>query len=201
MANEDGEKGMKPYWTGKRVRLRGIEPDDAQYHYDLNHQRGVDRNQEMVHVPSSMARVQKWVNGAAETGYKDGDAFLFEIESLDTGDIVGTIDTHHMDARVGVLSYGIAVHADHRRKGYASDAICMVLRYYFLERRYQKANVGVFSFNADSICLHERLGFQLEGRQRRTTYTAGEFHDMLWYGMTVEEFRELHPDYLYDVDG
>lgn len=191
---------MKPYWEGRRVRLRAMEPDDAQYHYELNRQRGVDRNQEMVHVPSSMARVRKWVNEAAETGYRDGDAFTFQIESLETGELVGTIDTHHMDPRVGVLSYGIAVHERHRRKGYASDAICLLLRYYFLERRYQKANVGVFSFNDDSIRLHERLGFQLEGRQRRTTYTAGEFHDMLWYGMTVEEFRDLHPEYLYGIN-
>lgn len=191
---------MNAYWEGRRVRVRAIEPADAQYHFDLNRQLWVDRNQEMVHAPSSMARVQKWVNEAAEQGYKDGDAFLFEIESLETGELVGTIDMHHMDARVGVLSYGIAIHADHRRKGYASDAVCLVLRYYFLERRYQKANVGVFSYNEESIRLHERLGFQLEGRQRRTTYTAGEFHDMLWFGMTVEEFRDLHPEFVYGVE-
>jgi RimJ/RimL family protein N-acetyltransferase len=197
---DGGDEGMKPYWSGKRVRLRAIEPEDAQYHFDLNQQRGVDRNQEQIFPPSSLARVRKWTSEAAEVGFKDGDAFLFEIESLETGSTVGSIDMHHMDARVGVLSYGISIHEDHRRKGYASDAICLVLRYYFLERRYQKANIGVFSFNEDSIRLHERLGFQLEGRQRRTTYTAGEFYDMLWYGMTVEEFRELHPEYLYGIE-
>lgn len=190
---------MRPYWEGKRVRLRAMEPEDAQYHYDLNRQRGVDRNQEMVHVPSSLARIRKWVGEAAETGYRDGDQFTFQIEALETGEIVGTIDTHHNDARVGVLSYGIAILAGHRRKGYASDAICLVLRYYFLERRYQKVNVNVYSYNEDSMRLHERLGFTLEGRQRRSNFTAGEFHDTLWYGMTVEEFRDLHPEYLYGI--
>ena len=38
--------------------------------------------------------------------------------------------------------------------------------------------------------LHERLGFQAEGRIRRTAYTAGAHHDALIYGMTAEEFRE-----------
>jgi len=189
----------KPYWVGKVVRLRGIEPHDAEYHFALNQQRGVDRNQDQVFPPGSLARTRKWAEAASEVGFKDGDAFLFEIESLATGEVVGSIDMHDMNARVGVLSYGIAIHEDHRRKGYASDAVCLVLRYYFLERRYQKANVGVFSFNQGSMTLHERLGFKLEGRQRRTTYTAGEFHDMLWYGMTVEEFCDLHPDYLYEL--
>lgn len=191
---------MNRYWEGKRVRLRATERGDAQFHFDLNRQLWVDRNQEIVHVPSSMARIEKWVSEAAEQGYTDGDAFSFKIESLETGELVGAIDTHHMDPRVGVLSYGIAVHEDHRRKGYAADAVCLVLRYYFLERRYQKANVGVFSYNVDSVRLHEKLGFRLEGRQRRTTFTAGEFHDMLWFGMTVEEFRDLHPDYVYGIE-
>lgn len=189
---------MTPYWEGKRVRLRAIEPDDAQYHFDLNQQRRVDRNQGQVHPPSSMARIRSWVTDTAEAGFKD-DAFLFEIESLGSGQLVGTIDTHHMDPRVGVLSYGIAIHEGHRRMGYASDAICLVLRYYFLERRYHKANVGVFSFNEESQRLHEQLGFQLEGRQRRATFTAGGFHDMLWYGLTVEEFLVEHPDYVYGL--
>lgn len=190
-----------PYWEGTRVRLRAIEPEDAAFHIELNRQRWVDRNQDVVHVPSSRARVHQWATETSLQGYRDGDGFFFEIESLESGELVGTVDTHHTDARTGVLSYGIAIHEGHRRRGYASDAICLVLRYYFLERRYQKANVGVFSFNPESIVLHERLGFVREGRQRRMTYTAGSYHDLLWYGMTVEEFRERHPEYLYEVDG
>lgn len=186
----------KPYWDGKLVRLRAIEPSDAQFHFDLNRQPGIGRNLEQVYPPSSLTRQEKWAAEAAHTGFRDGDNFLFEMESLETGETVGSIDTHHCDPRIGVLSYGLSVHEDHRRKGYASDAICLVLRYYFFERRYQKANIGVFSFNDESQRLHERVGFVLEGRQRRTTYTRGQYHDMLWYGITVEEFRERHPDYL-----
>lgn len=189
------------YWEGRWVRLRAIEPEDAAWHIELNRQLWIDRNQEMVHVPSSLARVRAWATGESGRGYRENGGFLFEIAALDSGELVGTIDTHGLDARVGVLSYGVAIHEGHRRRGYASEAICLVLRYYFLERRFQKANVGVFSYNPESAALHERLGFTLEGRQRRTAYTAGGHHDLLWYGMTVEEFREHHPEYVYEVDG
>jgi RimJ/RimL family protein N-acetyltransferase len=64
----------------------------------------------------------------------------------------------------------------------------LVLRYYFQELRYQKVTVRVYSFNDASIRLHEKLGFQLEGRLRRTVYTNGEYFDELIYGLTVEEF-------------
>ena len=85
--------------------------------------------------------------------------------------------------------YGVAVHPDHRRKGYASEAVRLVLRYYFHERRYQKVNASVYSFNQPSIQFHERFGFVLEGRLRRMIYSSGEYHDELIFGMTREEFE------------
>ena len=80
------------------------------------------------------------------------------------------------------------IRREHQRRGYASEAIALVLRYYFQELRYQKASVRAYSFNEPSIRLHERLGFQLEGRLRREVYTEGRYFDVLVFGMTAEEF-------------
>lgn len=186
---------MKRYWEGHRVRLRALEPSDAMRHLELDRERDVDRNLDAIMPPNSLARAEKWAREVSEQGFSN-DEFFFEIEALDTGEFVGSISTHHCDPRVGRFSYGISIRAGARRKGYASDAICLVLRYYFLERRYQKCDVGVFSFNESSAKLHERLGFQLEGRRRRATYTGGAFHDEILFGMTIEEFSERYPEYL-----
>jgi RimJ/RimL family protein N-acetyltransferase len=185
---------VKPYWEGKVVRLRAVEPSDARHHFEHDRERNIDRNQHAIMPPNSLARAEKWARETSEAGCRDGDCFFFEIETMDTGQLVGSIATHHCDARAGTLEYGISISEEHRNRGYASDAICLVLRYYFLERRYQKCNIGVYSFNDASLGLHERLGFQPEGRQRRSTYTGGKYHDLLWYGMTIEEFTERHPD-------
>jgi RimJ/RimL family protein N-acetyltransferase len=186
---------VRPYWEGHRVRLRAIEPGDARHHFEIDRERDVDRNLDQVFPPNSVARAEKWAREASEKGFRDGDCFLFEIEALASGELVGTIDTHECDARAGTFGYGISVREQYRGKGFASEAILLVLRYYFLERRYQKCNVGVFDFNDASIRLHERLGFELEGRRRRHTYTGGAYHDLLLFGMTIEEFRERHPEY------
>jgi len=186
---------MTAYWEGRLVRLRGIEPEDAAGHIAWNREVENERNLDQVWPPQAEARVRKW---SAEGGLRgfEGDNYHFQIEALESGELVGHIATHHCDPRVGVLSYGLSIHTPYRRRGYAAEAVCLVLRYYFQERRYQKANVGVFSFNEGSQRLHERLGFTVEGRQRRTTFTRGQFHDLLWYGITAEEFAELHPEYL-----
>jgi RimJ/RimL family protein N-acetyltransferase len=67
-----------------------------------------------------------------------------------------------------------------------------MLRYYFGELRYQKVVAEVYGFNDDSISFHESLGFVLEGRLRQMIYTGGEYHDMLMFGMTSEEFSTGH---------
>lgn len=91
--------------------------------------------------------------------------------------------------RSGTFMYGISILPSYRRKGYASEAIRLTLRYYFNERRYQKCTIEVFSYNPASMRLHESLGFTLEGRLRRMVFSGGEFHDALYYGITCEEFR------------
>lgn len=187
---------MTPYWQGKLVRLRALEPEDAEHFYHLNLERDVDRSLEMVYPPSSLAGQRAWVEKAAKEGFGENQSFRFQIEELASGQLVGSIDTHHCDPRVGTFEYGLSVREKFRGNGFAADAILLVLRYYFLELRFQKANPGVFSFNKASIRLHEKLGFTLEGTRRRSGYSNGTFHDALLYGMTMEEYCELHPDYL-----
>lgn len=185
-----------PYWQGNTIRLRALEPEDWEHFYQLNLERDVDRNLEMVWPPSSRARQKKWVEEKSATaGFTNDWEFQFLIETVESGQLVGSIDTHHCDIRQGTFEYGLSVRESFRGRGYAAEAILMVLRYYFLELRFQKANPGVFDFNQASIRLHEKLGFVLEGRRRRQSYSNGTYHDMLLFGMTVEEFCELHPEY------
>jgi RimJ/RimL family protein N-acetyltransferase len=141
-----------------------------------------------VPFPQSAEAVRRWAEQEA-TRTPEGDAFRFVIENA-AGDFVGDLTTHNCDPRVGAFSYGITIMRDYRRRGYAADAIAVALRYYFRELRYQKATVRVFSFNEASIRLHQRLGFEQEGRIRRTVYTDGQYFDELIFGLTAEELAE-----------
>ena len=107
---------------------------------------------------------------------------------IETGEVVGDLTIHHCDAQVGSFSYDSTIRREHRRHGYATEAITLVLRYSFQELRYQQATVSVYSFNDASAHLHEKLSFQLEGRIRRTVFTDGELCAEFVYGLTAEEF-------------
>ena len=173
-------------WQGERVRLRAIEPDDWAIYFAWNQDDDQSRRVSAIPFPQSAEAVRHWAQQEA-TRKPEGDAFRFAIEN-EMGEVVGDLTTHNCDARVGSFSYGITIRREHRRNGYAAEAIALVLRYYFRELRYQKATVTVFSFNESSARLHEKLGVRLEGRMRRTQFTDGALHDELIYGITAEEF-------------
>lgn len=53
--------------------------------------------------------------------------------------------------------------------------------------------MGIYAYNTASIGLHERLGFQLEGRLRDHEFLAGRPYDLVMMGMTADEFADRHP--------
>ncbi|HEX8983053.1 MAG TPA: GNAT family protein [Ktedonobacterales bacterium] len=184
---------MANIWQGRLVRLRAVEPRDWEAHFAWNQDSEMSRQLDYVWPPSSEARVRRW---AEETSAKvsESDDFAFEIEALAGRALAGHISVHHCDRRVGGFSYGVAILPEWQRRGYASEAILLVARYYFHELRYQKMNPQIYSFNTASLALHDKLGFVREGTLRRMVYTGGRHHDMIAFGMTSEEFVARYPE-------
>lgn len=181
-------------WQGQRVRLRAIEPADWETYFVWNQDDEQSRTLYFIPLPQSQEAVKRFADNASVQGQDDG-GFRFIIENK-AGELVGDITVNNCDQRIGSLSYGLNTKREHRRNGYASEAVLLVLRYYFQEMRYQKVTVRVYSFNEPSIKLHEKLGFQQEGRIRRTVFTRGQYYDELVYGMIAEEFAEKYPQFL-----
>lgn len=178
---------MAPYyWQGHRVRLRAGEPDNWEVLWRWNQDGELLRHLERIHPPQSQAAVRRWAEETATQQPKD-DEFGVTIENL-AGEPVGGLGIHDCDPVGGTFSYGLSIAREHRRRGYASDAIGLVLRYFFEERRYHKAWVHVYSFNEASIRLHERLGFRQEGRLRQMFFTRGQYHDIIVLGLLADEY-------------
>ncbi|RJX39429.1 N-acetyltransferase [Paenibacillus pinisoli] len=177
-------------WQGTTVRLRAIIAEDwSQFH--LNDQDTESaRTSDAIYFPRSGPAARQWAEETAAKG-ATGDSIMLAIEDA-AGELVGSINAHSCDSRHGTFKYGVAIFRVHWRKGYAFEAILLLLRYYFHELRYEKAVASVYSFNEGSIRLQERLGFTLEGRLRSMIFTQGERHDELLYGLLRSEFDARH---------
>ncbi|WP_153548008.1 GNAT family N-acetyltransferase [Streptomyces sp. RB17] len=180
---------MTSFWTGKRARLRGIEPEDwtAFMGFAVDEERLGD----LLHPPRSAERFRAWAKEQA-VAKSDGDCFSLAVEALDTGEIVGAVGSHQADPRAGRFECGITMGAGHRRKGYAAEAVVILLRFMFAERRYHKCEARIFGHNEASLALHRRLGFAEEGHLRDHVFFAGRHRDLVVMGILADEFAQLH---------
>jgi RimJ/RimL family protein N-acetyltransferase len=183
---------MASIWTGKRVRLRAVEPEDWEQLRRFDEDSVAQRNGHRVLAPRSAEAQREWVREKA-LAKPEADTFMLAVESLDEGVVVGIVSTHHTDLAAGRFSYGIALGADYHRRGYASEAVRLVLAFMFRERRYHKCESGAWSFNAASIAYHRAFGFTEEGRLRDHDFADGQYYDEVLFGMTAEEFTKLYP--------
>ena len=141
-----------------------------------------------IELPTSVAKLKEVL--AKYAGCQDVDGIIiFTIEDLEGND-VGGISWHTRSPKNGTFGFGITIGRPHREKGYAEDAVRILLRYAFLERRFQKCSSGCVHTNEASIRLHRKLGFVEEGRRRRQFFMNGQYYDDLLFGLTREEFEE-----------
>ena len=143
---------------GQKFRLRAILPEDWERFHDNDEDSDGARRCDVIHFPRSEEGTRLWTEQEA-AAEPEGDNHRFAIETLD-GELVGSMNTHSCDTRHGTFKYGVAIFREHWRKGYATEAAKLLLRYYFEELRYQKVTAHIYAFNESSIQLHERLGFQ-----------------------------------------
>src|SRR5207247_4876210 len=115
-------------WQGKSVRLRAVEPADWKTFGAWDQDSQLQRLTYHVTFTRSEEATRSWTANEA-TSYSAGDVYRWVIENT-SGEMVGTLNTHSCDPRNGTFAYGIAIAKEHWRKGYASEAISLVLRYY-----------------------------------------------------------------------
>lgn len=86
------KRGMTAFWTGRRVRLRGIEPDDwAAFQRFATEEEG---SGDLPHPPGSAEHYQAWTKEQA-TAAPDGDRVPLVIEAVGTGEAVGALAARH----------------------------------------------------------------------------------------------------------
>ncbi|MFE1316784.1 GNAT family N-acetyltransferase [Kitasatospora phosalacinea] len=180
---------MTSYWTGERVRLRAVEPGDGPLLARFSAEE--ERLGDALNPPRSL---EGWAAFAREKAVADptADTYQLVIESLADGTAVGMTSVHRADSRSGLFEYGVTIGAEHRRRGYATEAVPLLLRHQFEERRCHKGTARVFAHNEPSLALQRQLGFTEEGRLRRHFFVAGRHRDVVLFAMFAEEFFARH---------
>lgn len=187
MTSENTLDYSRYFWQGKKIRLRPMRAEDAEQTFISSLDSPARQFLQLgIELPTSTELQKSFLEKYA--GCKDtGGEVMFTIETLE-GTNVGGISLHGRDEKNGVFSFGIVLGREHRGEGYAEEALRILLKYGFWERRYQKCNSACAHTNDASIALHKKVGFVEEGRRRRQFFFGGEYHDEVLFGITREEF-------------
>jgi len=106
-----------------------------------------------------------------------------------SGELRGFAGLFHIDSRFKSAEIGYWVDAEAEGKGLVSRAASALIAHAFTELRLHRIDLKCSATNTRSIRVAERLGFTLEGRQRKADEIDGEWHDLLLYGILEEDWR------------
>ncbi len=114
------------------------------------------------------------------------DEQWFFIEKKD-GTKIGFI-SHFLSADETEIGYNIV--PNERNKGYASEAIRIIVDYLFLSKDIMRIQAIADTENLHSWKAIEKAGFKREGLLRRTCYIRGSWRDDFIYSIIREEWKE-----------
>ena len=179
---------MNDLWRGYKVRLRAVDITDFDAFFADAQDMGSQRLGNETNLPLSAKLLRERLEKPAPF---DAPNCWLAIESLEDGCLVGSVSTNDTTPRHRNFKYGIAIFREHWRKGYATEAASLLLRYYFRELGYRRVMAIVYSFNTASLALRDRMGFTREGTLRKNLFTQGRFFDEVVFGLLASEFEAL----------
>lgn len=174
--------------NGRLVRLRALEPEDAERAFRWINDREVTRFL-MARYPISLAAEKEWAEGAAKM--PDFSDVRFAIETQE-GEHIGICGLHRVSAEDRHAELGILIgEKDYWSRGYGTDAMITLLRFAFDQMNLHKVALGVFEFNGRGMTVYRRCGFVEEGRFREEIYRDGRYWDLVRMSVLRREFEAL----------
>jgi RimJ/RimL family protein N-acetyltransferase len=171
---------------GDRVSLHPIEEDDLEFVTE-----GVNHPQVRPLVgqsfPTPLARERRY--------YEEMNQRTDAVQVLITadGDRVGVVELDPVDHETGVAELGVWIHPDRHRRGYAREAVELVVDYAFAELRVHKVTANAYAGNEASRGMLESVGFVEEGVGREDAFFDGAYHDTHYFGVLEGEW-DVDPD-------
>lgn len=123
----------------------------------------------------------------ASREYVNGSEFHFGVHLWSNDMLIGACGIRPIDYKNRRCEIGYWIGKKHWGKGYAKEAVRLMLNLAFNELQMHRVIAITFAFNGRSIKLLESLGFKLEGTLRHNTYHKEGYVDELLFSMLDSE--------------
>lgn len=165
-----------------RVTLRAMEPEDLDLLYRIENDNSL-WNVGITNVPYSRYILRDFIASSTGDIYKDGQVRLI-IENSER-EVVGIADLVNYDARNCRAEVGIVIECQHRRKGYAAEALSLMADYSRKVLHLHQLYAIVSKDNLASIALFSKAGYQVTAEMKDWLYTGKEYISAQLLQMTL----------------
>jgi len=163
---------------GTNVRLRIVEKQDLPILLEWDN--NIDFRGQFENLrQETMADLEKLYDNIKDEQW-------FFIEKKD-GTKIGFI-SHFLSAGETEIGYNIV--PNQRNKGYANEAIQIIVDYLFLSKDTMRIQAKTDTENVQSWKALEKAAFKREGILRKTFYCRGKWRDDCIYSIIREEWKE-----------
>jgi RimJ/RimL family protein N-acetyltransferase len=173
--------------VGTLVRLRDVTLADADHYDDLQRSEKSDGGFNDFGVP--YAPVDRAV--LADRPLRNEHNGVMFVERLEDGQIVGTVGWRKVrygaNPESDAWMFGIGIVPEARGHGYGTEAQRLVAEYLFRTTPVNRVEASTDIENVAEQRSLEKAGFRREGIARGAQYRAGEYHDLVLYGMLRQD--------------
>ena len=170
-----------PFLVGKNLYLRPLEAPDLDGPYlDWINDYSVTRFLEAGLFPNTREGLEQYVRSVSQNPQNVMLAIIDKDTDKHIGNIkLGPINWIHRFADIGILigekgSWG---------KGYATEAIKLVVDYAFNKLNLHKLTAGSYDVNLGSVRAFMKAGFAEEGLRRSQYYCNGQYVNEILVGI------------------
>jgi diamine N-acetyltransferase len=163
--------------TGENILLRALEPEDVDTLYLWENDPQLWPVSNTV-APFSRFALEQYVMNAGQDIYSARQLRLM-IVTRESGKSAGTIDLFDFDPANHRAGIGIMIAGEHRKKGFAAEALKLMINYSRHTLRLHQLYCNITPDNADSLRLFQNHGFEIAGLKKqwlkRTSGWADEY--------------------------
>jgi RimJ/RimL family protein N-acetyltransferase len=170
-----------------RLRLDALRPDDAAALFACRADPVVSRYQGWR--PASLDDAARFIQRQQMVVFDTpGSWFQFAIRLRETGEFVGDLGLHFVDA--DTVEFGVTLSPGHQGRGLAAEAVRAALALVFGELGRHRVFASVDPRNLACVRLLERLGLRKEAHHRESWRDGEGWADDAVYAMLAAEWRE-----------
>lgn len=178
---------MQPTFVTERLTLRPLQLTDASSIQQLAGQKDVASTTLSVPYPYPDGAAESFI-AATHERYNKNLGSTFALISNETNELVGCAGMHIVsDYDRAELAYWVG--KPYWGQGYATEAAQRILEYGFNELKLNRIWAAAMDSNPASSMVMQKIGMKYEGKLIQHIKKWGEYEDLVYYGITIGEYK------------